>query len=202
MRNNRMAVGVRLAGVASLALMLTVGAGSAQDGLEGTKHDFSNQDWFDGDACGVCHTPQSSGPPAVVPLWNPRADVTKSFAPLRGARGNLPGQGTLSCLRCHDGTVAKATIGGANKPRFANKFNPGFFRSGHGTSDHPVGIPYPNVAKGFRPMTTVVAGGAVTLPAGNVECVSCHDPHGQSGEKYMLVSTNARSALCLTCHAK
>lgn len=192
---------IRIAG-AGLALALTVVAGLAQDDLKGTKHDFSNQDWFDGDACAACHTPQKDGPAAVAPLWNPRADVTKSFAPQRGARPNLPGQGTLTCLRCHDGTVAKAIVAGVKKPRFASKFNPGLFRSGHGTSDHPVGMPYPNVKKGFRPMTAVVAGGAVTLPAGNVECVSCHDPHGQSGEKYMLVSTIARSALCLTCHAK
>lgn len=202
MRNIHMAA-------AGLALALTVGAGLAQDGLEGSKHDFSNKDWFDGDKCGVCHTPACNDPPPVAPLWNPRADLARSFAPQRGARGNLPGQGTLTCLRCHDGTVAKAigTAGlpaatGVNKPRFANKFNPGVFRSGHGTTDHPVGIPYPNVAKGFRPMTTVVAGGAVALPAGNVECVSCHDPHNHSGEKHMLVSTIARSALCLTCHAK
>lgn len=195
MRNIHMAV-------AGLALMLTVAAGLAQDGLEGTKHDFSNRDWFDGDSCGACHAPQSAEPAAVAPLWNPRADLAKSFATPRGARQNLPGEGTLICLRCHDGTVAKATVTGVKKPRFVNKFNPGFFRSGHGTSDHPVGIPYPNVAEGFRPMTTVIAGGAVTLPGGNVECFSCHDPHGHSAEKYMLVSTIARSALCLTCHAK
>ena len=187
--------------VAGLALAMTVVVGSAQDDLKGTKHDFSNQEWFDGDACAACHAPQKDQPATVAPLWNPRADLTKSLSPPRGARPNLPGEGTLTCLRCHDGTVAKAIVSAVKKPRFASKFNPGLFSS-HGRSDHPVGVAYPNVAKGYRPLTAVVAGGAVTLPSGNVECTSCHDPHGQSGEKYMLVSTIARSALCLTCHAK
>ncbi|MBN4058944.1 cytochrome c3 family protein [bacterium AH-315-J04] len=40
------------------------------------------------------------------------------------------------------------------------------------------------------------------MPNGRVECTSCHDPHNQSGAPYMLVKSNARSALCLTCHKK
>ena len=46
------------------------------------------------------------------------------------------------------------------------------------------------------------ATGTVTLPGGRVECISCHDPHNAAGEANMLVTSNARSALCLTCHDK
>jgi predicted CXXCH cytochrome family protein len=42
----------------------------------------------------------------------------------------------------------------------------------------------------------------VRLPDGRVECVSCHDPHNQSGTQAMLAVSNRRSALCLTCHVK
>ena len=106
------------------------------------------------------------------------------------------------CLRCHDGTIARDTIAPVSRERFVNKQNPGLFGTGHGTSDHPVGIDYPQFDKGYRPVPSVIAKGTVALPDGKVECSSCHDPHNMSGLNYMLVASNARSALCLTCHRK
>jgi predicted CXXCH cytochrome family protein len=106
------------------------------------------------------------------------------------------------CLRCHDGTIARDTLDGSAGQRFVNTDNPGLFGTGHGTSEHPVGVDYPQLDRGFRPATAVVASGTVTLPDGKVECISCHDPHDMAGEKHMLVVSNARSALCLTCHRK
>ena len=40
------------------------------------------------------------------------------------------------------------------------------------------------------------------LPDGRVECISCHDHHEEEGLPHLLVISNKRSALCLTCHAK
>ena len=175
--------------------------GWVSGGIEGSKHDFSNESWTDGDTCVACHTPESEKPPGAAPLWDRNADLNRTFgSSLTQSRG--AGAGTVMCLRCHDGTIARDTIAAATKERFVNTENPGLFGVGHGTSDHPVGVDYPAFDKGYRPAPSVIASGTVTLPAGKVECMSCHDPHNMSGERYMLVRSNARSALCLTCHRK
>ena len=185
----------------SIAFALTVAGGLAWGGVEGSKHDFSHRDWADGDMCGVCHTPHHTELPKAAPLWNPDADLSKTFGTSIGD-GAMPGQGTLLCLRCHDGTIASEVMAGLKRDRFRHKQSPSLFSVGHGRSDHPVGVDFPQFDKGFRPMMSVIASGTVRLPDGKVECVSCHDPHNQASEKFMLVTSNARSALCLTCHKK
>ena len=192
-KNKKVAAGVLLA-------ILTI-AGLAWAGVAGSKHDFSHKAWTGGDTCSACHTPHTSDPPKAAPLWDANADLSRTFGtPISGE--NRPGNGTLMCIRCHDGTIAKDTISGQAKERFANKQHPGLFQSGHQTSDHPVGVDYPDFQKDFHSETTVIAKGTVVLPDGKVECISCHDPHSTSGEKAMLVTGNQRSALCLTCHKK
>ncbi len=37
---------------------------------------------------------------------------------------------------------------------------------------------------------------------GRMECSSCHDVHDRNGHAKLLVKSNARSALCVTCHDK
>lgn len=179
-----------------MVVMITVVCGLASAGLEGSKHDFSTDAWEGFDRCGACHTPESEKPP-VAPLWNSQADLARQF----GSRSS-PGQGTLSCLQCHDGTLAKDATGAIHKDRFVNTQHPGRFAAGHDRTDHPVGVAYPKIAKRYRPLTSVLSGWRVRLPDGRVECSSCHDPHNESGEKHMLVMSNARSALCLECHRK
>ncbi len=185
----------------SLLISLAIAAGLARGGIEGSKHDFSNKAWSDGETCGVCHSPKPGEPPKAAPLWNPNADLTRTFGESI-ASNRLPGNGTLMCLRCHDGTVAREAISGVRRNRFVNNQNPALLSPSHGRSDHPVGVEYPLVAKGFRPITSVISSGTVTVPDGKVECISCHDPHNESGERYMLVTSLARSGLCLTCHKK
>ncbi len=184
----------------SVLTVATIG-GWAWGGIEGSKHDFSNKEWSGGDACSACHSPESDQPPEAAPLWDQNADLNRTFgSPLNQSKA--AGLGTTMCLRCHDGTIARDTLDGSAGQRFVNTDNPGLFGTGHGTSEHPVGVDYPQLDRGFRPATAVVASGTVTLPDGKVECISCHDPHDMAGEKHMLVVSNARSALCLTCHRK
>jgi len=183
-----------------LVFTLMIIGGWAWGGLEGSKHDFSNKDWSGGDLCSACHSAESDKP-AAAPLWEENADLNRTFGtPL--TRSKAAGPGTTVCLRCHDGTIARDTIAGAEGGRFVNRENPGLFGTGHGTGDHPVGVDYPQFDRDYRPATSVTAMGTVQLPDGKVECNSCHDPHNMSGEEYMLVTSNARSALCLTCHRK
>jgi predicted CXXCH cytochrome family protein len=191
-------IAIRLA-VVSLVTVLC--AGLALGGIEGSKHDFSSEKWADGDSCGVCHTPHREEPPTAAPLWDPDADLNRTFGtPITSSAE--PGMGTLMCIRCHDGTIARDTIPIEPRGRFPNLRHPGLFGAGHGRSDHPVGVEYPNVQDGYHPANKVEASGEVRLPGGRVECITCHDPHDMSGQKYMLVMSNARSALCLTCHDK
>ena len=187
---------------ASLALVLVAVGGFAVAGIKGSKHDFSTDAWSQVDKCGVCHQTEREQPPALPPLWDARADLTKRFGKSALSKSK-PGMGTLSCLRCHDGTIAKDATGAAlHKERFAHTQHPSRFTTGHERSDHPVGVDYPNIDRDYHPATTVLSGRKVTLPGGKVECSSCHDPHDESGEEHMLVMSNARSALCLQCHKK
>lgn len=188
---------------ALVAVAVSVAGGLAWGGIEGSKHDFSNRAWSGGDQCAACHSPHREKPPLAAPLWNPKADLSRTFGmSISQTKTKSPGIGTLMCLRCHDGTIANDAVGGVSGGRFANKQHPGIFATAHGPSDHPVGVDYPQFDDGYHAQPTVLAKGTVLLPNAKVECVSCHDPHNISNIKHMLVTSNARSALCLTCHRK
>jgi len=184
----------------AFVVMITVVGTAALGGLKGSKHDFSTGAWEGVDSCGACHTAKGEKPP-LPPLWNTRADLTRRFGRTAVNKSN-PGASTRKCLQCHDGTIAKDATGAVNKDRYVHTRNPGRLTTGHGRTDHPVGVEYPKIRKGYRALTSVLSGWKVTLPDGKVECGSCHDPHNKSGEKHMLVMRNARSALCLKCHKK
>jgi len=185
----------------SVLFALTVVGGWAWGGIEGSKHDFSNQAWSGGDACGACHVPHREEAPKAAPLWDSGADLTRRFGTPTTSKA-VAGSGTLLCIRCHDGTMASDIVSGQGTEPFRNTKHPGVFKSGHQVSNHPVGVEYPRVGQDYHPATTVVAKGAVTLPDGKVECTSCHDPHNGADAAHMLVMSNQRSALCLTCHKK
>lgn len=184
-----------------LAAFGALAGGLAWADLEGSVHDFSRSEWTDGDMCAACHTPHRSEPAATAPLWNPGADLSRRFGTDASPR-TTPGNGTLSCVRCHDGTIATSTAAGVviKGPQLATNY-PGRFIGAHRTSDHPVGVPYPNIDSGYNASTSVVAKG-IALPEGQVECTSCHDPHNEDGRDAMLVVSNRRSSLCLICHRK
>lgn len=192
--------GIKILALSYAAAVMAI-CGWASAGIEGSKHDFSNEAWSADDRCGACHAPHRDTPPKAAPLWDPEADLTRTFGAFAASKAT-PGRGTLLCLRCHDGTIAKDARPGARPDRFTHKQHPGLFRASHGTSNHPVGVEYPQFDDKFHPAASVIAKGTVTLPDGKVECVSCHDPHNTSGEEKMLVTSNAGSALCLTCHKK
>lgn len=203
--------GLRFVG-ASAVLLAGLAGWAWAAGIEGSKHDFSERPWAEDNTCGACHAPHNSEDPKAAPLWDQNVDLGRRFSVELGKEAeskrekqrteSQPGPGTTSCLRCHDGTVAVSAISGVKGDRFVNLRNPGVYSSAHEVTDHPVGVPYPELKEDFRPVTSVLAKGTVRLPAGQVECVSCHDPHNTAGIDKMLITSNARSALCLTCHDK
>ncbi len=139
-----------------------------------------------------------------------------------GAAGSHFGIAPGQCLLCHNST----TLPGADFSVFAIGTDL--------TNDHPVGITLPAAGPGVdfkQPDKTFkqvryydngVNGGAGndrpdkqeirfydTGDGYEVECASCHDPHGVpsagAGSSFLpsfLRVTNDNSALCLTCHTK
>ena len=173
-------------------------------GIVGSKHDFSQYGWSRQEVCLPCHTPHAASAPDVAPLWDHAPAARKSYTLYDGGRGQ-PGSGSLVCLSCHDGSTAVDAYGGMTGNTFIHDIGGRRAKVGGRSdlrSDHPVGIAYPEFDRGYRPKAQVEAEGRVVLPRGQVECLSCHDPHNQYGGEHFLVMDNQRSALCLTCHRK
>ncbi len=163
-------------------------------------HDFSRVTGRDDDTCSACHLPHVQI--GDEDLSNMGAGELFRIARKRPALATgryTPGPTSMICLTCHNGSVAVSTVGTAHAMRggVGGVRPPGF-----ATRDHPIGVPYPDRQKGFRPKAGVEAAGNIKLPEGRVECISCHDQHEEEELPHLLVMSNKRSALCLSCHEK
>ncbi|NDY41415.1 hypothetical protein G3N55_00925 [Dissulfurirhabdus thermomarina] len=118
----------------------------------------------------------------------------------RGFRVTAPGspldRASAACLTCHDGSIS---------PDTGNvRIGSGIWRHGPppGRSvSHPVGVDYRpgrRRAAALRPRAALPA--YIRLPGGRVECLTCHDLYSRND--HLLVVSNERSRLCLTCHEK
>lgn len=175
-----------------------------RSGIIGSVHDFSDPQGGPGNACSACHVPHMQGlRPTSQPSTQPAAEMfrlagqRRIFVPDR----YTPGPSSLICLGCHDGTVATSTIGSSHSMLAG-------VREGFSVPkdfvwrDHPIGIPYPTGnRREYRPIAFVEKT-SVRLPEGRIECISCHDPHHTTGLDDLLVMSNRRSTLCLSCHVK
>ncbi len=180
-------------------------------GVVGGPHDFTDVSGRAGSACNACHVPHIQAIRPVLPeasattqpaSTQPAVEMyriggqRKVFVPGRFT----PGPTSLVCLGCHDGTVATSTIGSSHA--LLAGIREGFaVPDGYAWRDHPIGISYPGSPREYRPQSFVESKN-VRLPEGRIECISCHDPHNVGGHDGMLVMSNRRSALCLTCHIK
>lgn len=136
---------------------------------------------------------------------------------------------SLFCLNCHDATVAQlgsrvnkqgaaGTAMGAAAVWTGGDATTGSLNIGAGgdlTNDHPIGFAYPSAgetgrletaanaltkviaAKGAAPASAAIFFGA----SGKMECASCHLVHDNANGSF-LRTTNAASALCVSCHIK
>ncbi|MCF6340518.1 MAG: cytochrome c3 family protein [Sulfurimonas sp.] len=176
--------------------------------------------------CIFCHTPHGANN-GLTPLWNRKITDTTVFTLYDGTNA-LPNNPTLVCLSCHDGVSGMgdtSAVNASNTHGIINSAGPG-----HGNAnvspncyachfsgntypdkewrigpnlmdDHPVSVSY-NAAKVFKPgefRDSPING--LKLVDGNVECVSCHDPHAPENGIFLRVA-NTNSALCLSCHIK
>lgn len=186
----------------------------SQAAISGSKHDFSNKPWAEGQICLPCHAPHNGIDVANAPLWNHEistASYTLYSSPTLDA---VPGQPTgisKLCLSCHDGTVAIDSFGGQTGSYYLGDNRP----ENVGTDlsdDHPISFVYDNALAqadgGLYDPTVQLSGipgatGTISedmLFANRLECASCHDVHNTYNNMKLLIKSNAGSDLCLTCH--
>jgi predicted CXXCH cytochrome family protein len=188
-------------------------AETASGKILASSHDFSDEAWSGGDKCVTCHVPHAAD--ASVPgaqLWNHEVTTAGFVLYASGtldARLGEPSGVSILCLSCHDGTVAIDHFGSVPA---GTQFMTGTALLGTSlTGDHPISFAYDtalaNLDGGLHNPTARASGlgGSIDddmLFDGQVQCASCHDPHGSSGVPKLLRISNAGSALCLTCHDK
>ncbi len=175
------------------------------------------------EVCVFCHTPHNASP--ASPLWNHAGSsvtyntyTSSTMASTVGA----PSATSKLCLSCHDGTIGLGqtvqngniqmmdTTGTLLDPDASFSSSAAANLGGASGSslmdDHPFsfvpkqdGLLVANI-NGNPPSPSVPE---VQLRNGNVECVSCHQPHRQDldtvAQKF-LVGSNMGGRLCLACH--
>jgi len=178
---------------------------TAAVGFTHSPHDFYGPEAPLAVRCAPCHGSAASSRTATT---MPYVWVDDIQAPLPQRLFDVQpvhkfARSTVLCLSCHDGTIASEIVGGGDDDFYAAGavVNP--------QRDHPVGVRYPPIQRDgsalrrdYAPVAKLESEGAIKLPNGRVECVSCHDPHNSLGIRGMLVKSDRRSALCLSCHLK
>jgi predicted CXXCH cytochrome family protein len=228
------------ASIAFLAAAIAIPASAhAQDNIKVTKHNFSTisgrgsvtgaadisagaADY--GEICVYCHTPH--GGQTGAPLWNRSFGATPyqmytvaNSATIDMVVASTPGNVSLACLSCHDGTIGIDVI--TNPPNVSSATSigltmGGLFPSGANAlknlstdlrNDHPIGVTFAttgtNSDAAFNALATIkLAGLKFYGPSiDQVECATCHNPHSSTNVPFLRIA-NAQSALCLTCHIK
>ena len=197
-----------LFGLLALAVVILAGLPSFA-AIVGSAHDFTSASWSGNEICAPCHVPHNASSEAA--LWARSLPDSSNFT-LWGS-GDILGKRSLTCLSCHDGTVAIG-IHGEKMGDIAP-----FADLGEDlTNDHPVGVDYPIAGRSsFNPAvessrgtSAKVQGATPTLNVYKsedgefrVECSSCHNVHGSGiPGADMLRMSNYGSALCLECHIR
>jgi predicted CXXCH cytochrome family protein len=191
-----------------VALALAAFATTASATIAGGSHDMTT---FGGglSACQYCHAPHLFALPNVTggPLWNrnvPVAGITPYTSTTLADATVTPGVNTQTCLSCHNGTTTMSAVVNGVDPTAVGAMsglNAGRFVTGLDlTNDHPVGVNYPATAE-------YVGAPGLPLYATQVECGSCHDPHGASdqavgGAAFLRTGTVSATDLCANCHIK
>jgi len=169
-------------------------------------------DWKGDMTCSTCHTPHGRTPGLLRGTLKARefcqaCHEPAFFALMKDAGTSLVASGhldvgtgtididrhSLQCLACHGGNLsgdAAVSIGRA-----------GILRHSSGNAPHPIGRSYRNASRngGFRPEAQL-AQRNIQLSDGKISCISCHQAYGKNHGK--LTTSNDRSALCLSCHAR
>ena len=160
------------------------------------------------DNCNICHIVENEI--YTVPeemKWNYNLSEINfpvySSSSLKAEIGQ-PSGSTKMCLSCHDGIIANDDKGGGT---LSSHKKIGIDLS----DDHPVSFKYDSFlafkdGELYDPSTSLSGlGGTIAedmLEEGKLECISCHQIHGDNLIKGLLIKSNDNSQLCLTCHKK
>ncbi len=164
--------------------------------------------------CTFCHAPHS-GLGGATPLWN-QSLSTQTYTPYTSStyqqQGNTQpplGQSSSLCLSCHDGTVAIGQTAVYGKIPVVGSMNNMDVLGTNLSSSHPFSLVQPLrdtpdlVATLAPQQLTADPTGAIKLIKGNVECISCHNPHAQAIDpvaQNFLVKDSSNGQMCLACH--
>lgn len=149
--------------------------------MKGTAHDFSDEDFANGDSCIVCHAAHSE---SSSMLWNHKTS-TANYQLYENTYGAMiqPGMNNVTrfCLSCHDGTVAIDSFDKKNGKEFmdGNELIGTDLRN-----HHAVSIEYKNGVWHLKDSSSPSGfGGSIEqdlLKDGKVECISCHNIHNNN----------------------
>lgn len=163
------------------------------------------------DSCAYCHAPHSG---LNVGLWNQKLTTqsytmySSSTAKNTGVKPTL-GFSSNQCLSCHDGSVAVGTTVAYGQVTTHGSMNAADVFGANLQTSHPFSLSLPlkdniHLAASLTANgTTADTTGTVKLIKGNVECMSCHDPHSQAKDSVnqnFLVKDSSYGQLCLACH--
>jgi len=200
--------------LAAAVLLFAVPAFSA---IQNTKHDLSSGSTAtikgtSTEICVYCHTPHGAGAAGFAPLWNrTTVNATVVYGNPAGTMNAVPAIADVNasdavlCLSCHDGASLTSALtnppnagGAVPTVQVGASANLGTDLS----NDHPVGFAF-NAALVTADGELTLANSPQLFGASNemMWCSSCHDVHDDTNSPFLL-STNAGSALCLTCHVK
>jgi len=157
--------------------------------------------------CIFCHTPHNTLPES--PLWN-RSDPGVIYDLYTSSTTqSVPGQPTGSsrlCLSCHDGTIALGNVlsrsTDINFTGAITHLPVGSSNLGTDLSDdHPVSCQYTSTLASTdgQLLDPALITYPVSLEEGYVQCTSCHNPHQDIYQDFLVASTQF-SDLCLRCH--
>ncbi len=158
--------------------------------------------------CDICHifdeeSKSEFSKPQWVNSWESTVYVTYSSSSIDALMGQ-PSNSSKMCLSCHDGTVATDDQGGKGMSQSS-------ILGTNLSRNHPISFTYDIMLaykdKGLHDPTSAASGLGSTISKdmlvnGKLECISCHDAHAMRGTKNLLLKSNYRSRLCLTCHDK
>ena len=163
------------------------------------------------DFCAYCHAPHTG---LNTGLWNQKLtnqvySLYASTTEVNVSRQPTLGYSSNQCLSCHDGTVAVGdTVAYGQVTTQGTMYSQDVFGSSLQPS-HPFSLTLPlkdNIdlaASLVGSHQTEDTTGAVKLINGNVECISCHNPHVQAKDlvsQNFLVKDSSSGQMCLACH--
>lgn len=194
--------------VLALALTLVV-AGVSFAIVLGSKHDMSQRGGTLS-ACQYCHTPHLRDHEAVIgaPLWNremPDAGTYSLYGDGRTLADTVvgePGPNSLTCLSCHDGSIAleSVLIGSSDAVTSLDEGdNPNANLGTDLSNEHPVGFDFvsgnagvPDILDPFKLYNDGV----------RFECATCHDPHDTDTDDTVQFLRAPRTSMCTDCHSE